>query len=159
MPRSGNGIGTVYFGRSLDAEDGSYVTTVWFVLFFLPILPLRSERVLPLSQFTNGAGHTRTRYSVISRVPLVWSEVLKSYLVGWGILAWYVSLIYTFEPLDHYIGGGAWIVLCWFVFPFLPLVIWQKWLRPRPKLRPVEVMPGSEFTVFRKTETDDEQPR
>ncbi len=59
MPSSFNGIGTHYYGRSnLESRPGicahcqrqadllSYDTRVWFVLLFIPIIPLGRKRVL-----------------------------------------------------------------------------------------------------------------
>ena len=129
MPRSGNGIGTVYYGRSSEAEDGSYVTTVWAVFLFLPLFPLRSERVLPVSEFSNGAGAGWTRFTIVGRVPLDWREIRKSYVVGWGILSWYVSLLFLYEVLARIFGSGngPWIVLGWFFLPFGVWGIWETW--------------------------------
>lgn len=35
-----NGIGTTIYGREEQGDDGAYVTTLFFVLLFIPILPL-----------------------------------------------------------------------------------------------------------------------
>lgn len=157
MPSSGNGIGTVHYGRSAEAEDGSYVATVWFVIFYLPIFPLRSERILLLSEFDNGFGTRRIRYSILERVPLDWRGIRKTYLVGWGILAWYVSLLvlYFYFPAMFHTEYGVWLVLAWLFLPFGIWAGWQKWLRPAPKLKSVEIRPGSEFSVYRKTHSPD----
>ncbi len=152
MPRSGNGLGTVHFGRADQRDDGSYVTTVWFAVFFLPIFPIRSERILPLSEFDNGAGHRNLRYSVLENVPRHRPQIIRTYLVGWGILAWYVALWWAYAPVAKWVGGkhDHWIPLIWVVIPFALLLAWQRWFVPRPKLTPVEVRPGSEFSTYRR---------
>jgi hypothetical protein len=157
MPRSGNGIGTVHFGRSQEREDGSYVTTTWFALLYLPICPIRSERILPLSFFDNGAGQMGMRFSVLSREPLDGRRVWIVYAVGWSVLAWYVSLIFVYDFVARFLGGGPWMIIGWFVFPFLLLFAWQKFFVPPPKFRPKEVSPGSDFSVYRRSEGPNEK--
>jgi len=46
MPRSANGTGTMWYGHALQAPDGSYVVTEWITLFWVPLVPLGSRRVL-----------------------------------------------------------------------------------------------------------------
>ena len=45
MARSFWGFGTDYYGKADFNADGSYVTTLWIILFFVPIVPLRSQRI------------------------------------------------------------------------------------------------------------------
>ena len=40
-----NGVGTILYGKHSPAPDGSYVATKWFVVLFVPIIPLASYRV------------------------------------------------------------------------------------------------------------------
>jgi len=47
MPHMINGFGTTFYGQRDFKPDGSYVTTEWIVCWFIPILPLRSLRVIP----------------------------------------------------------------------------------------------------------------
>jgi hypothetical protein len=51
MPRIVNGIGKAYYGKRDFAENGSYITTEWFVFLFVPIFPLGSFRVKLLPIF------------------------------------------------------------------------------------------------------------
>jgi hypothetical protein len=41
-----NGIGSMLIGRSDGRDDGSYCTTEWFVILFLPIFPVCRYRVI-----------------------------------------------------------------------------------------------------------------
>lgn len=43
------GCGTTLFGMLDPRADGSYITTEWFILFCLPVIPMRSLRVNMLS--------------------------------------------------------------------------------------------------------------
>jgi hypothetical protein len=45
MPSSIQGFGTAFVGQRDFWPDGSYVTTEWIVVLFLPLIPLRSVRV------------------------------------------------------------------------------------------------------------------
>jgi hypothetical protein len=48
MPKSYNGIGTMFMGQRDFRPDGSYVTTEFFVILLFPVMPLKSYRVIPL---------------------------------------------------------------------------------------------------------------
>jgi hypothetical protein len=47
MPSSVNGFGTKYYGQREFHPDGSYITTKFFCLAFVPVIPLHSVRVIP----------------------------------------------------------------------------------------------------------------
>jgi len=89
MPFSVNGIGTRYYGRREKGRDGSYVTTEWFTVLFIPLLPLGSYRVWS----TGGGGWyllLATTDRIADPVPLNWFQVLSvygTYLVI-GIVWW-----------------------------------------------------------------------
>lgn len=154
MLKSVNGIGTRHYGRSLESDDGSYVTTVWFAILFVPVVPLRSERILPLSSFDDGAGHVRVRYEVLGRVPFHWPEIARVFIIGWCVVAWCASLYYVYDHISGAFGkkNENWVVMCWIALPLALLFAWNQWFRPKPKLRPIETSPGSEFSVYRKSE-------
>jgi hypothetical protein len=76
-----NGIGATFYGqRDYDKETNSYVTTHWFTILFVPIIPLAAYRV------TSTGGNS---YSIYGKVPL--SAFLKRY--RWAVLAAIVLLI------------------------------------------------------------------
>ncbi|HWA28941.1 MAG TPA: hypothetical protein VG734_25035 [Lacunisphaera sp.] len=158
MPRSANGIGTVHYGRSAEAEDGSYVTTIWFTIFYLPICPLRSERILPLS-LSESAFITQFRYTSLMRVPLDWPRIARTYLVGWGFLAWYAIGVHLLLHLPRQLEdkmpylGPAWLAL-----PFAAFFAWQKWIRPPPRLRLVRPTFDAQHGVYRKDEERNGSP-
>ncbi len=45
IARSVNGCGTAIYGKRDFEADGSFVTTKWVVVFFIPVWPLKSMRV------------------------------------------------------------------------------------------------------------------
>ncbi len=79
MAGSVNGIGTTFYGQSEFDSDGSFVTTKWFVIGFLPLIPLSSTRV-------RGAG---AELEVIDEVPLHRVQVLKT----WAYAALLIGLV------------------------------------------------------------------
>jgi hypothetical protein len=94
MPGSLNGIGTTYYGRREEQDDGSYITTEWVIFAFVPILPLRSFRVRPVpleprEEYRSRRGHDLARFAVV-RVPLAWRQVFHVYVVGVaGVMAFF----------------------------------------------------------------------
>jgi len=68
-----NGFGSTYIGCSDIGRDGSYVITEWMIIL-IPIVPLRSFRVLPTSH-TNLGFYSSSKFQA-QRVPLYWPHVL-----------------------------------------------------------------------------------
>ena len=88
MPRSLNGIGTMFYGRREPGSDG-YITTKWFVFAFLPLIPLRSYRVRPTGEGSSAwllVASTSSQSYLVQRVPLSWRQVGNVYSVVAGIL-------------------------------------------------------------------------
>ena len=77
------GIGTKFLGSREQGSDGSYITTKWFVIFFLPIIPLGSYRVLKIES-DPGIFNSSSKYQSVP-VPLHWQQVLITYAIGWPI--------------------------------------------------------------------------
>jgi len=85
MPWSLNGCGTRYYGGRDQAEDGSYVTTLWASFVWLPIVPLASYRVIPTGEGVDILIYSSAKY-VARRVPLCWRQVRNTYLAICPIL-------------------------------------------------------------------------
>ena len=151
MPRSSNGVGTVHYGRSAEMEDGSYITTVWFVFLFLPVVPIRSERILPLS-LSEWDLNTDFRYASLKRVPLDWPQIVRTYLVSLGILGWYALGIFLWGRLSAFFGEDNmyFLAMGWLVLPFSILFVWQKWIRTPPRLKLVRPTFDAQHGVYRK---------
>jgi hypothetical protein len=66
-------------------SDGFYVTTVWITALYIPILPLRSYRVLPVGKSFNVIIHRSQQFKVV-RVPLCWEQVWHVYMISAPIL-------------------------------------------------------------------------
>ena len=73
-----NGIGTTFYGERDLRADHSYITTEWIVIFYIPIIPIRSFRV-------KGGGSwsfvmlSSQQYSVLETTLPNWRQVLGVY--------------------------------------------------------------------------------
>jgi hypothetical protein len=79
-----NGFGTGYFGRRWQ-PDGTYITTKWVVIFFVPLIPLGSVRVLEGSLGGNDPFSVGFGSAKIMRVPLDTGVVARMYGLVIGI--------------------------------------------------------------------------
>lgn len=78
MARSFNGMGTRYYGHADKQPDGSYIATEWIIFLYIPLIPIRSFRLRPTGETTEGFGTNRTFDA--SRVPLYGAHLVKVYL-------------------------------------------------------------------------------
>jgi hypothetical protein len=125
MPFTINGIGTSNYGARDFRPDGSYVTTSWFVLIFVPIFPLKSQRILPTGNNKFYLVYYSQPYLVLEKLPLNWTQVLSVY--GWYAALWAFS-------------GLALAGLWFFAIPAVGMLFVPWWLRRRAKTRMRESM-------------------
>lgn len=85
MPFTFNRIGTKYYGKRDLKEDGSFITTEWFVIIDIPIIPLGSFRVMPTRNRADLLFFKSKEYFV-QRVSLNWRQVGNVYLVAIALL-------------------------------------------------------------------------
>ena len=93
MPFTYCGCGTTYYGCKDVGPDGSYVTTEWFVLWYVPLIPLRSYRVLPTKNSTNLLVYQSQKY-LVGKIPLDRRQVLNGYLAT-GVIIAAIALIWA----------------------------------------------------------------
>ena len=103
-----NGVGTLYYDWQSNS-DGTANATKWFVVFFLPVVPMRRERVRVLSTEIkrsgvldtllaltgNGSGF-ETRIEVLGQVPNSAGRILKTYLwayIGVPMIAFFIPIM------------------------------------------------------------------
>ncbi len=103
MPYTFNRIGTKYYGKRDFGEDGSFVTTEWFVIIDIPIIPLGSFRVLPTGR-TMDLFFIKSRDYRVQRVPLNWRQVINVYLVAIALL---MALFLVLDLLAYIIGNNG----------------------------------------------------
>ena len=118
MPREVNGIGTTYYGASDRQPDGSFVTTEWFILLGVPLIPLRSLRACYLGE-SHRWNRTSKSYAILGPEPLDRRLVLQAY--AW----WLIPIVLTIllgaagaaelAGILMIVGIGFWLL----VFPSL----------------------------------------
>jgi len=125
MPYMVNGCGTTFYGQRDFRRDGSYVTTEWIVFLRIPILPLRSLRVIPCGFKThvNPSAHDSfsEEYLIIEKS---WPN-LKQVVSTYGLMfVVYVGLLLLFGRVlsgsyfDVALGGSI-LVSAFFAPTFL----------------------------------------
>lgn len=129
-PRSFNGFGTTYYGERDNHLDGSYVTTEWVILYFVPVIPLRSLRVIyrgatePKKEWPALPG-TVHHFDIVERQKINWKQVLCVYGFALGLLGWVFAVIWflatRINPDGTYLGAGLVAVLC--VAPIFILLV------------------------------------
>ena len=81
------GFGTILYGsRSKNKEDNSYIATRWITLFYLPIIPLGSYRVILGNQRGIIVG-AQVGYQSTERIKLDSKQVVNTYLL------WYLPIL------------------------------------------------------------------
>ena len=81
-PRVLNGLVTITAGKTDFLPDGSYVTTQWFSIMMVPLLPIRSYRVLQGNHLPRGC------FRACLDVGLHLRQVFSVYLFMALCLAW-----------------------------------------------------------------------
>lgn len=117
-----NGFGTLRYDWSYHA-DGTAEATLWAVAGFLPVIPLKRERIRVQSA---GRGGTRSvnialsmtdyktafdaEFQVLDRVPIRWVGVLKTYVCGYVV----TPLLLVGVPWFVFWAGQQILDLCGF---------------------------------------------
>jgi hypothetical protein len=85
------GIGTKLYGKSdrkIHPTYGeTYITTEWFCLLYLPIIPLVSMRiggVQEKSLILIVYNSTTTNYLILEKLPLYWPQIRRTFMLAWG---------------------------------------------------------------------------
>jgi hypothetical protein len=90
MPYSINGFGTKLLGERDFRQNGSYVTTQWVSIFWIPVLPLTSLRIRETGGFEI-IGFADLQYTVLEELPVLhMKQVLSVYLFGASFIVWLV---------------------------------------------------------------------
>ncbi len=109
MTRNLNGIGTTYYGRCRFRADGSFETTAWIVLIWVPIFPLRTVRAMriPSADQTNGITSI-TGLHEIERVSLNFMQIFRTYCAFLLCIFW--LLIVGALILAIPTGDSSWVL-------------------------------------------------
>jgi hypothetical protein len=114
VARSFNGFGTSIYGKRDFLADGSYVTTKWVVLFWIPILPLNSMRIREVGGKGKSSGLPgwSANYTVYSKGRPNLQQVLYVY----GFMFAFARAWWNFEPKPNVVNTSVVCVLL--VLPF-----------------------------------------
>jgi hypothetical protein len=89
MPFTFNGIGTSLYGARDFRSDGSYITTEWFVFVYVPVLPLKSQRVVATGKNKNYVVYSSSGYAIQERTKICIPQILAVY-------SWFAVVILSF---------------------------------------------------------------
>ncbi len=73
------GIGAMHYGRCDFRADGSYVTTLWFVFLYLPIVPIRSLRMRKTGRVKYYGIQPRSEIEILEKTKPHRGQVLRTY--------------------------------------------------------------------------------
>lgn len=94
-PASIYGVGTRFYGHTEEWSDCSYVTTLWICIFYIPLIPLTSHRILLLYSdsfsFPPFIWSSSQKY-LSAKVPLHKSQIAGVYFVVAVVLS-FISLM------------------------------------------------------------------
>jgi hypothetical protein len=131
MASSLRGTGFHTFGFRRLRPDGSYATTEFFCILYLPIIPIKTIRVTP-APGSSSLPFVRRKYRAVIKEPLDRSQVVSIYLqaaawIGYGIL-FFESSVPFLRSRTNLIENG-WIefalFLGWMAVPWA-LLTWAR---------------------------------
>jgi hypothetical protein len=120
MPFTFNGIGTSNYGARDFQPDGSYVTTEWFVFVYVPVIPFRSQRIVPNGKNKNYVVYASSGYSILEKTGINVTQVLSVY-------GWFAAVILP-------VWAAATLDLWWLAIPSV-LVLFAPWLLRKRAIR------------------------
>ena len=88
-----NGMGTAFYGQRDFQTNGTFITTEWIAIFYLPLIPIRSLRVKYQGQSKHKwyfFGYA-SDYTVYTKSRPNWKQVLSTY----GYLCFMALWIYA----------------------------------------------------------------
>jgi len=104
----------MHYGKRDFQPDGSYVTTLWFVCCYVPIVPIQSKRIKPTGEVTYYALQPRRKHILLEKTRPNWTQVLSVY-------AWFAAELASFIAAK--ILGLWWIAIPGVLLLGLPWVL------------------------------------
>jgi hypothetical protein len=81
-----NGLGTTLYGKRDIRNDGSHITTEWFVIFYVPIIPLQSMRINHIDGDKFFLAYSSSSYKIVEYLSLCVPQILHTYLYLFSLL-------------------------------------------------------------------------
>jgi hypothetical protein len=85
------GFGALNYGQREFRPDGSYVTTLWVVCLYVPVIPLHSKRIRPTGEVKYYALFPRRTYSLLQKTKPNLKQVASIYAWFGAELAIFVT--------------------------------------------------------------------
>jgi hypothetical protein len=131
------GIGTTFYGERDFRLDGTYITTEWVVLFYLPLIPMRSLRVQHLGTEPRfsffGIGASR-KFRILEKGTPNRKQVLYTYgyaalIISWSCLVGRIAISIPSHIFDSLSGVILVFVVCLLPTP-LPWIL-RRFAKPK----------------------------
>ena len=84
------------------ASDGSYQATKWFVIFFMPIIPLKTFRVLEIPKYNLLGEDDQSKEYKMLPIKLDIIQIIKTFLSYWGGLLAFFLISFLLVEYDLY---------------------------------------------------------
>ena len=96
------GIGTTFYGKADVRQHPrygvTYITTVWFVIVGLPLIPIRSMRIGGVNtKFSQPYSKTSSFY-ILEHLPIQWRQALRTFVLSWGIVLIVIGALTQVPP-------------------------------------------------------------
>ena len=99
-PSNFAGCGTVFYSATKKRDDGSFITTQWFVIFYIPIIPIQSYRVIKGAQSSQFGGvyiSNTSNYYILEKLKLEPSHIIRGYIF---ILSFILIMVGIFSGMS-----------------------------------------------------------
>jgi hypothetical protein len=125
-----NGTGTTFYGKRDFRADGSHITTEWLAFFYIPLIPIRSLRVISQGpgehKWYLGVGHS-SQFLIYEKTWPNWKQVLSVYGYLAMMIVWIYGVCVFVDGHFPHVLDGVWriaSVLVVFALPApLPLIL------------------------------------
>lgn len=84
-----NGFGTTFYGECDYQSDGSYISTYWLILAFVPIIPLYSARIFSKETTT----FSTMRQYQYEKIPIYWQQVFRIWAFVVVLVSGYLACV------------------------------------------------------------------
>ncbi len=118
-----NGVGTKLCGKKNIANDNAYQATKWFVIFYMPIIPLKTYRVLEVPTLNLGKVENN-KLQEFKMLPIKFdvAQIIKTFVSHWvGLLAAILVLCLLVEyelyfPLLYFLLAIGIVIMVYEIF-------------------------------------------
>lgn len=117
-----NGIGTKLCGKKKIASDSSYQATKWFVIFFMPIIPLKTFRVLEIPKYNLLGEDDQSKEYKMLPIKLDIIQIIETFLSYWcGLLVTILILVLLVKyeilfPLISFLAAIGFVMMVYYMF-------------------------------------------